>query len=173
MNLKQPELAKLLTIAAAIVTEYGSMMGDRTCQDFPPEIVKVVDLLDPDEKRWLNYQYEQYNSRGRDYDPIDDWSQDAMMTSFAIGYILKQFVTSQPPFALEVGTRNLGTIEVTALEIDPDYLGKVPHSSATLRMDERGRDRLLVALLAGEESIDVYDGDGEGYSLNLEIEYGS
>lgn len=64
--------------------------------------------------------------------------------------------------------RNLGTIEVIPQETDPDYQGKVPHTPATLRMDRRGRDRLIAALIEGCDQVTVYDEVGEGYSLLLE-----
>lgn len=50
--------------------------------------------------------------------------------------------------------RNLGTIELHPQPLT-EWGDREDHAPATLRMDARGRDRLIEALMKGEGSIDI------------------
>lgn len=76
---------KILRIAAEICAEYGSIMGDRTCQDTTDDIASAADDLSAEELDRLHRQYEQYNSDGDDYVPGEFAKRDGLTLGLAIG----------------------------------------------------------------------------------------
>ena len=64
--------AKILKYAVAIISEHGSIAGDRCCQDWsidPDEIEPPESAFSNKEKQAIAFNYQQFNSSGRDYDP--------------------------------------------------------------------------------------------------------
>jgi len=87
---------------------------------------------------------------------------DAVMAAQAIALSPLNSGTDEYRKAWQVqADRNLGSLH---LEPQPltDWGDREDHAAATLHMGPRSRDRLIVALIAGEASIEVYGASGGG-----------
>ena len=91
---------KILRLASQICFMHGNVAGDRCCQDWGAyrqdrDSTENIDALTGEEKQFLNKQFEDYNSDGRDYDPNHTGFHDEMCVSFMIGEALKKLAESK------------------------------------------------------------------------------
>ena len=91
---KETEL-KILKYAVAIISEHGSIAGDRVCQDWsldPRDIEPPSEGFTKEEQQSIAFNFEQYNSDGADYDEDCLFFHDEMSVSFMISHALEQIV---------------------------------------------------------------------------------
>lgn len=90
MTIKLTE--KILKMCAGVLSHYGSMCGNKICQDFDSYAVglaKPTEFFGKDLCDDIARQYEQENSGGQDYDD-ESWQSldDAMVLGFALSNVL-------------------------------------------------------------------------------------
>jgi len=85
---------KVLKLAAQICTLHGEVAGNRICQDWSTD-TDILDSLTDEEKDQLAYQYQQWNSRGQDYEP-GYFPYDEMLVSFIVARALEVMSEGQP-----------------------------------------------------------------------------
>lgn len=78
---------KVLRLAAQICWMHGNVAGNRICQDWSGNN-DVLDMFTDEDRRLLAYQFEQFNSRGEDFDPEYLAFDDEMMVSFYVAHAL-------------------------------------------------------------------------------------
>jgi hypothetical protein len=81
---------KVLKIAAEICWRHGSVAGDRICQDWDGD-TSLLDTLTEQERDKLQFEYEQFNSGGKDYES-GYFPYDEMVISFVIAHALTQMI---------------------------------------------------------------------------------
>ena len=82
---------KILKYAVVLISEHGSVAGNRCCQDWsvnPDEIMPPEDGFTEDEKKAIAFNYQQYNSDGEDYDEDYLFFHDEMSVSFMLSHAL-------------------------------------------------------------------------------------
>lgn len=94
---------KVMQCAVRILFMHGSVAGDRCCQDWSGADGENPDVFfTKEEKDYLSFNYEQWNSNGEDYDPDRDSMHDEMVASFAIACALKSIAEPQAPKPLSI-----------------------------------------------------------------------
>jgi len=91
---KETEL-KILKYAVAIISEHGSIVGDRCCQDWsldPRDIAPPNEAFTKEEQQSISFNFEQFNSDGKDYDEEYLFFHDEMSVSFMLSHALEQIV---------------------------------------------------------------------------------
>ena len=84
-DLSDSTKAKVLKLAAEILSMHGSIAGDRTCQDWSGENEMHPNLiLNDSECDDLSFNYELFNSSGEDYEKGYSYFHDEMVISFAL-----------------------------------------------------------------------------------------
>ena len=86
---------KILKYAVVILSEHGSVAGDRCCQDWSideEEIEAPETGFTEDEKKDISFNYQQWNSNGEDYDPDFLGFGDEMSVSFMLSRALELMV---------------------------------------------------------------------------------
>ncbi len=85
---------KILLCAANILRMHGDIAGKRICQDWSgskedaPNAAFTKEELDT-----ISYNYELYNSSGKDYDPAYNGLDDEMTASFSMAQMLDDLAT--------------------------------------------------------------------------------
>jgi hypothetical protein len=83
-------ISKIIALSAEMLREYGSIIGNRSCQDFD---VDGFDLpskyFTESERDDINKKYEDYNSGGEDYEKGSNQLDDGMVCAFAMSVMLE------------------------------------------------------------------------------------
>lgn len=91
---KETEI-KILEYASAILSSHGSIAGDRICQDWSideEEIEPPEEGFTKEEKQAIAFNYEQWNSDGKDYDPEFVFFHDEMSVSFMLSRAIELMI---------------------------------------------------------------------------------
>lgn len=86
---------KILKYAVVILSEHGSIAGDRCCQDWSidsEEIEAPETGFTDEEKKAISFNYQQWNSNGTDYDPDHMFFHDEMSVSFMLSRAVELIV---------------------------------------------------------------------------------
>ena len=84
-KLSSPTKAKVLNLAAEILSMHSSVAGNRTCQDWSgPKDMHPHLILTNDEADDLSFNYELFNSSGEDYEKGFSFFHDEMVISSAL-----------------------------------------------------------------------------------------
>lgn len=86
---------KALKLAAQICWMHGNIAGDRMCQDWSDK-EDVLDSLTLEERNTLQWNYEQHNSNGEDYEE-GYFPYDEMVISFTIARALEIMLEADYP----------------------------------------------------------------------------
>lgn len=86
---------KILKYAVVILSEHGSIAGNRCCQDWSidsEEIEEPETGFTDEEKKDISFNYQQWNSDGRDYDEEFLGFHDEMSVSFMLSRAVELMV---------------------------------------------------------------------------------
>lgn len=92
-ELNQETKKKILKMASTILYMHGNKVGDRICQDWSgSKEDSPQSLFTPEELDDLEFNYQQSNSNGKDYNPDYNGMNDEMVASFSIAQAIEDMI---------------------------------------------------------------------------------